>query len=126
MCSSDLHRLLLANCLAQSKALMLGHDSVREPGPDAARLVPGNRPSTTILFDQLTPATLGALLAMYEHRVYVQSCLWNINAFDQWGVQLGKQLAAEITDELRGGSPNPAHDASTRALIRRCRAKERG
>jgi len=117
------HNLLLANCIAQSKALMLGNGN----GPDAEkrkyRIISGNKPSTTILYERLTPETLGKLLALYEHRTYVQACLWNINAFDQWGVELGKSLASGIHTELNGGTTNPAHDASTRNLIRRCSGK---
>lgn len=108
------HHKLVANCLAQSKALMLGRENKQEPH----RNFPGNRPSTTIIYDNLTPAILGTLLAMYEHRIYVQACIWGINAFDQWGVELGKTLASEIIDELEGKADNSTgHDASTARLI---------
>ncbi|MGH8119331.1 MAG: glucose-6-phosphate isomerase [Gammaproteobacteria bacterium] len=117
------HQQLLANCIAQSKALMLGNST----GPDAekrkCKIMHGNKPSTTILYERLTPATLGKLLALYEHRTCVQACLWNINAYDQWGVELGKTIAAGINAELNGGSSNPTHDASTRELLRRCNRK---
>lgn len=126
----DHHRLLLSNVLAQSKALMLGR-TAEEVGAemtaagkspdDIARLAPhrvfpGDRPSNTILFDKLNPATLGALVALYEHKVFVQSVIWNINPFDQWGVELGKQLAGPVLRDL-GGAPGDGHDASTAALI---------
>ena len=110
----DNHHKLVANCLAQGKALMLGQENRREPH----RNFPGNRPSTTILYENLTPRVLGMLLAMYEHRTYVQARVWGINAFDQWGVELGKTLANEIIDELEGKSTtSPKHDASTARLI---------
>ena len=82
------------------------------------KVFPGNRPTTTILFDRLDPATLGALIALYEHRIFVMGAVWGINSFDQWGVELGKQLAKAILPELADGAP-PAtsHDASTNALI---------
>jgi glucose-6-phosphate isomerase len=126
----DHHRLLLANCVAQSKALMVGKsaDEVRAEltahglsGEALEALVPhrvfpGNRPSNTILLPELSPQALGALIALYEHKVFVQSVIWGINAFDQWGVELGKQIASRIGDELAGGAPGE-HDASTRGLI---------
>ena len=84
----------------------------------AQRTFAGNRPSTTILLDALTPESLGALLALYEHKVFVQSVLWGINAFDQWGVELGKTLAKAVLGELRDGAGG-AHDPSTAALIKR-------
>lgn len=109
------HHKFVANCIAQGKALMLGRENSKEPHRD----FPGNRPSTTIIYDNLTPAMLGMLLAMYEHRTYVQACVWDINAFDQWGVELGKTLANEIIDELEGNSiTKPDHDASTAQLIK--------
>jgi glucose-6-phosphate isomerase len=102
------HRLLLANMIAQSEALMLGRSS-----DDAHRHYPGNRPSTTLLLDRLEPATLGALVALYEHKVFAQAAIWQINPFDQWGVELGKELATEI---LTGDAE---HDPSTRALLKK-------
>ena len=132
---ADQHRKLLANCLAQSQALMRGKTAaearaeLEASGRDAAtieRLVPhkvfpGNRPSTTLLVDRLTPERLGALVALYEHRIFVQGVVWGVNSFDQWGVELGKQLAGTILQELEGGASAP-HDASTAALVARCRA----
>ncbi|MDD9900122.1 MAG: glucose-6-phosphate isomerase [Alphaproteobacteria bacterium] len=104
--------MLLANCLAQSEALMNGQDNTQEP----YRHFEGNRPSTTILLDELTPHNLGMLLAAYEHRVFVQGAIWGINSFDQFGVELGKALAktiqTELTDKING-----MHDASTSGLI---------
>jgi glucose-6-phosphate isomerase len=134
------HDALLANCFAQSEALMKGKnaDEVRRElqaqgltEEETARLIPhktfsGNRPSNTILMDELTPSTLGALIALYEHKTFVQGVLWNINSFDQWGVELGKVLAKAIQSELEE-KPNPEkHDSSTNALIARARAARRG
>jgi glucose-6-phosphate isomerase len=123
------HDLLMANMLAQSEALAFGKtaDEVRAEGV-AERLVPhkvmpGNRPSTTLLLDRLTPAALGTLVGMYEHSVFTQGAVWGVDSFDQWGVELGKilatRLAGEITSEL---DPELHHDASTNALVRRYRA----
>ena len=116
----------MANLFAQSEALAFGKTAPEvEAEGTPAWLVPhrvfeGNRPTTTILADSLTPATLGALVALYEHSVFTQSVIWNIDAFDQWGVELGKALAARIAGELQGGGTTPgAHDSSTSALIRR-------
>ncbi|MFQ5661263.1 MAG: glucose-6-phosphate isomerase, partial [Gammaproteobacteria bacterium] len=108
------HHKLVANCLAQSKALMLGQENSTEPYRD----FPGNRPSTTIAYTQLTPRSLGMILAMYEHRTFAQAVVWDINPFDQWGVELGKQLAKEIINELeKEETGNPQHDSSTMLLI---------
>ena len=86
------------------------------------RTFPGNRPSNTLLADRLDPGTLGALIALYEHKVFVQGAVWNVNSFDQWGVELGKVLAGRIAAELAGSDdPAESHDASTAALIRRYR-----
>ncbi|HSR70570.1 MAG TPA: glucose-6-phosphate isomerase [Acidobacteriota bacterium] len=129
------HAMLLANGLAQSEALMRGKTAeevrreMEEQGVDEKRIekllphrvFPGNRPSNTLLLDRVTPETLGALLALYEHKIFVQGVIWDINSFDQWGVELGKQLASGILDELDGKEPVAAHDASTRALIDRLR-----
>jgi glucose-6-phosphate isomerase len=110
------HHKLVANCLAQSKALMLGKENPDDPH----RHFPGNNPSTTIMYDDLNPRMLGMLLAMYEHRTFVQASIWGINAFDQWGVELGKILAKEIIQEFEEGSINKSnHDASTLALMQR-------
>jgi len=105
--------MLLANVLAQAEALMLGSDAA-EP----YRRFPGDRPSTLILMETLSPAALGALIALYEHKTFVEGVIWGINSFDQWGVELGKILAKTILAELEGGPAQP-HDASTAALIER-------
>ena len=117
--------LLTANVFAQAEALAFGKtaDEVRAEGvPEPLvphKTFPGNRPSTTILAERLSPRTLGSLVALYEHSVFVQGCLWDINPFDQWGVELGKVLANRIVPELESQTePNLAHDSSTNALIR--------
>ncbi len=131
----DHHRFLLANCLAQTEALMKGKTEAEAraeleaeglSGATLENLLPhkvfaGNRPTNTILFDRLDPHTLGALIALYEHKVFVQGVIWNINSFDQWGVELGKQLAKTIAGELESKDNSRAHDASTRALINHVR-----
>jgi glucose-6-phosphate isomerase len=126
------HDLLVANAIAQTRALAFGKtaDEVKAEGtPD--RLVPhrvfeGNRPSNVIMAERLTPETLGALVALYEHSVFVQGALWGIDSFDQWGVELGKALAQRIAPELESASePALAHDSSTNALIRRYRDAKR-
>ncbi len=124
------HRQLLANCIAQSEALMRGRDLAaseaeliergRSPA-EAKRLAPhlvcpGNRSSNTILFDKLDARTLGALIALYEHKVFVQGVIWRIDSFDQWGVELGKRLAGAVLGELEG-KPAAPHDSSTAGLI---------
>ncbi|MCC2639122.1 MAG: pgi [Moraxellaceae bacterium] len=116
------HQLSLANCLAQSRVLMLG-DACVENGSAAPefRRYRGNQPSTTLLLDQLTPYSLGALLALYEHKVFVMSVIWDINPFDQWGVELGKQIADATLQALALGSSGD-FDASTEALLRHIRA----
>ena len=92
-----------------------------------ARVFEGNRPSTVILADELTPETLGKLVALYEHSVFTQGAVWNIDSFDQWGVELGKVLAQRIIPELESPKePQLAHDSSTNALIRRYRARRAG
>ena len=78
---------------------------------------PGNRPTTSMLVQKITPRTLGSLIAMYEHKIFVQGIVWNIYSFDQWGVELGKQLASKILPELEGPAPVTSHDASTNGLI---------
>jgi glucose-6-phosphate isomerase len=124
----DHHDLLMANMFAQTEALAFGKTAAevrKEGAPDA--LVPhkefdGNRPTTTILADTLTPRVLGALIALYEHLVFTQGAIWNIDSFDQWGVELGKVLAARIVPELTSTeAPALAHDSSTNALIERYR-----
>ncbi|HET6631111.1 MAG TPA: glucose-6-phosphate isomerase [Rhodanobacteraceae bacterium] len=122
------HDLLIANMIAQGEALAFGKtaEQVRAEGTPEA-LVPhrtfdGNRPSTTILAERLTPHALGTLVALYEHSVFVQGAIWDIDSFDQWGVELGKQLATKAIDELTAeAEPALAHDSSTNALIRRYR-----
>ncbi len=125
------HRLLLSNFLAQTEALMRGKtaDEAREElqkaglsGEKLERLLPhkvfpGNRPTTSILFKKLTPRSMGALIAMYEHKIFVQGIVWRINSYDQWGVELGKQLAKAILPELDPNGPRAVHDGSTTALI---------
>jgi len=111
---TGMHEMLLANCLAQAEALMVGKRDAAEPW----RRFEGNRPSSMILLDRLTPQTLGALIALYEHKTFVEGVLWGINSFDQWGVELGKSLASRILGELTGGDALP-HDPSTAALIAR-------
>jgi len=107
------HEVLMANFFAQTAALMNG-----APAAGAAHdAFPGNRPTNSILIEKLTPRALGLLLALYEHKVFVQNTIWGINAFDQPGVELGKRLAARILPELAGGDPATAHDASTNGLI---------
>ncbi|MFZ1180291.1 MAG: glucose-6-phosphate isomerase [Herbaspirillum sp.] len=127
----DHHAVLLAHCFAQSEALMRGkqseevRDDLQKQGLDAEKidfLLPhktfdGNRPSNTLLLDALTPATLGALIALYEHKTFVQGVIWGINSFDQWGVELGKALAGTIQSELAGDAMPLRHDSSTNALI---------
>jgi glucose-6-phosphate isomerase len=122
------HDMLLANVFAQAEALAFGKtgDEVRAEGvPDRLaphRVFEGNRPSTMIMAERLTPGTLGKLVALYEHSVFTQGAIWNINSFDQWGVELGKVLAQRIIPELAGESEGaPGHDSSTNGLIRRCR-----
>jgi len=117
--------MLLANVFAQTEALAFGKtpEQVRAEGTDAAlvphRVFQGNRPSNTILAERLTPATLGRLVALYEHSVFTQGTIWGIDSFDQWGVELGKVLAQRIIPELKSGTePALAHDGSTNALIR--------
>ena len=123
------HDILIANVFAQSEALAFGKtlDEVRSEGtPDwlaPHRVFEGNRPSNTILAEKLTPAVLGKLIALYEHSVFTQGAIWNIDSFDQWGVELGKVLAQRIVPELENpAEPALAHDSSTNALIRRYRA----
>ncbi|NMD23634.1 MAG: glucose-6-phosphate isomerase, partial [Actinobacteria bacterium] len=121
------HDLLMANLFAQGEALAFGktlQEVIAEGVPahqQAARVFPGNRPSTTILAPRLTPNVLGQLIALYEQIVLVQGTVWGVNSFDQWGVELGKALANRITPELAGDA-EPQHDTGTNALIRWYRA----
>jgi glucose-6-phosphate isomerase len=128
----DHHDLLMANVFAQTEALAFGKtaEEVAVEGVPAAqvphRTFEGNRPTNTILADQLSPGVLGQLIAMYEHKVFTQGTIWNINSFDQWGVELGKVLAMRIVPELKDeAEPQLAHDSSTNGLIRRYRARKR-
>ncbi len=123
------HDILMSNVFAQAEALAFGKtaDDVRAEGTAEAiiphRVFEGNRPTNTILAEQLTPHTLGALIALYEHSVFTQGTIWSIDSFDQWGVELGKVLAKRIIPELTAdGEPDLQHDSSTNALIRRYRA----
>ncbi len=126
------HDLLISNVFAQSEALAFGRtaDEVRAEGtPEAIvphRVMEGNRPSNTILAERLTPQTLGALVALYEHSTFTQGAIWGIDSFDQWGVELGKALAKQIVPELQAAEePELQHDSSTNALIRRYREARR-
>ena len=120
----------MANVFAQTEALAFGKtaDEVRAEGDAGVRwcrtdVFEGNRPTSTILLDQLTPAALGKLVALYEHSVFTQGAIWDIDSFDQWGVELGKVLAQRIVPELEADAePDLAHDSSTNALIRRYRS----
>nr|WP_314530658.1 glucose-6-phosphate isomerase [uncultured Pseudomonas sp.] len=137
---SDHHQWLYANCLSQSQALMLGktraeaeaelrdkgipEDEVQKLAPH--KVIPGNRPSNTIVVERISPRRLGALVAMYEHKVFVQSVIWGINAFDQWGVELGKELGKGVYNRLTGVEETSAEDASTQGLINYFRGRHRG
>ncbi len=130
------HVMLAANCFAQAEALMNGKtldevvEEMRAKGMDEKRIAQiaphrvfeGNRPSSTFLYQKLTPAMLGTLVALYEHKVFVQGVIWNINSFDQWGVELGKVLAVEIEPMLSGEASPVRRDASTKGLIAAFRA----
>ncbi|MBS1845947.1 MAG: glucose-6-phosphate isomerase [Actinobacteria bacterium] len=129
----DHHDKLMSNVFAQGEALAFGKtpEQVREEGtPEAVvphRVMEGNRPSNTILAERLDPQTLGSLVALYEHSVFTQGAVWGIDSFDQWGVELGKELAKAIIPELEAGEePKLHHDSSTNALIRRYRNVRRG
>jgi glucose-6-phosphate isomerase len=125
----DHHDLLMSNVFAQAEALAFGRteEEVRAEGT-ADHVVPhrvmeGNRPTNVILAEELTPKVLGSLVALYEHSVFTQGVVWDVDSFDQWGVELGKVLAARIIPELKSeGDPDLSHDSSTNALIRRYRA----
>ncbi|MBV4473653.1 glucose-6-phosphate isomerase [Pseudomonas sp. B2M1-30] len=137
---SDHHQWLYANCLSQSQALMLGktlpeaeaelrdkgmsEDQVQKLAPH--KVIPGNRPSNTLVVERISPRRLGALVAMYEHKVFVQSVVWGINAFDQWGVELGKELGKGVYNRLVGSEETAAEDPSTQGLINYFRGRHRG
>jgi glucose-6-phosphate isomerase len=125
----DLHDLFMSNFVAQTSALAFGKTAEEvaadgtAPGVVPHRVMPGNRPSSSILAPKLTPSTLGQLVALYEHTVFVEGALWGIDSFDQWGVELGKVMAQQLTPELtRAEAPSPDLDSSTLALVRRYRA----
>lgn len=134
----DHHAILLSNCLAQAEALMVGKTEAQAraelekqglSGEALEKLLPnkvfpGNRPSTSLFYRQMTPQVMGSLLALYEHKVFTQGVIWNINSFDQWGVELGKQLANAILPELKGDRPAGGHDSSTLGLIAFCRSAD--
>ena len=131
------HAILLANYFAQTEALMKGKTTAEAKAELVAAKTPadqidalavhktftGNRPTTSILIQKITPRTLGSLIAMYEHKIFVQGIVWDIYSFDQWGVELGKQLASKILPELEGPAEVASHDASTNGLINRFKAK---
>jgi glucose-6-phosphate isomerase len=118
------HDLLVANVIAQTEALAFGRDA---PPGEPYRQFDGNRPTNTFVLGRLTPSTLGRLVALYEHSVFTQGTIWQIDSFDQWGVELGKQLALRVADELEAESePDLEHDSSTNSLIRRYRRARSG
>ncbi|MCJ8168843.1 glucose-6-phosphate isomerase [Atopomonas sediminilitoris] len=137
---ADHHQWLYANCLSQSQALMRGKslDEARAElagqGLDDAsiealaphKVIPGNRPSNTLVMERVSPRRLGALVALYEHKVFVQSVIWDINPFDQWGVELGKELGKHVYQRLTGSDDSRAEDASTQGLIDYFRGRHRG
>jgi glucose-6-phosphate isomerase len=119
----------MANLFAQAEALAFGRTAEEVAGAGVApelvahRSFPGDRPTTTLLLDHLTPRALGQLVALYEHKVFTQGTIWGVNSFDQWGVELGKQLATRLAGELVADAPPAAdaHDSSTTSLVRRYR-----
>ena len=137
---ADHHQWLFANCLSQSQALMLGKsrdeaeaelraqglgdDQVQRLAPH--KVIPGNRPSNTLVLERVSPGRLGALIALYEHKVFAQSAIWGTNAFDQWGVELGKQLGQGVYARLVGSEKDAAEDGSTQGLIDFFRGRHRG
>jgi glucose-6-phosphate isomerase len=136
----DHHAKLVANCLAQTEALAFGKTEVEAlaelekaglPGPEIEKLVlhkvfPGNRPTNTLVFRKLDPETLGMLIALYEHKVFVQGAIWDINSFDQWGVELGKALATRLLPVVQGEAASEELDSSTRGLVERLRELRNG
>ena len=137
---ADHHQWLFANCLSQSQALMLGksraeaeaelrdaglsEDQVQRLAPH--KVIPGNRPSNTLVLERVSPRRLGALIALYEHKVFVQSAIWGTNAFDQWGVELGKALGQGVYSRMIGSERSDAEDGSTQGLIEFFRGRHRG
>ncbi len=134
------HHILLSNLFAQTEALMKGKNEdevvseMRKAGMDESeiarlapfRVFPGNRPTNTILLKKITPRSLGSLIALYEHKIFVQGVVWNVFSFDQWGVELGKQLAKKILSELPDDSEVSSHDSSTNGLINKFKEMRRG
>jgi glucose-6-phosphate isomerase len=132
------HTLLQANFLAQTEALMKGKTEAEARAeleasglpPEAVaallphKVFPGNRPTNSILYDKLDPRTLGKLIALYEHKIFVQGIIWNVNSYDQWGVELGKKLASTILPELRASGDVDTHDSSTNALINEIKQRQ--
>ena len=130
-CIAKHHRALMSNVFAQTEAMMTGKTSdevyaeLKASGLNKQeieqllpyKVFPGNRPTNTFLFKTLNPKTLGSLIALYEHKIFVQGVIWNLNSFDQWGVELGKQLANSILPELNDLEPVSGHDSSTNGLI---------
>jgi glucose-6-phosphate isomerase len=130
------HTLLMSNFFAQTEALMNGKtkevvvDELKKSGLDAAaidklspfKVFEGNRPTNSLLVKQITPKTLGGLIAMYEHKIFVQGVIWNVYSYDQWGVELGKQLANSILPELENNEKIHSHDSSTNGLINQFKA----
>ena len=133
------HGILLANFLAQSEALMTGKTTEEARAELASKgmaedaiaalvehkVFPGNRPTNSIMVQKITPETLGSLIAMYEHKIFVQGVIWGINSFDQWGVELGKQLATNIMKDLDSAEPVVSHDSSTNSLIEICKGNKK-
>jgi len=127
----DHHEILLSNFFAQTEALMNGRTTVEVikemlaagvPKDEVEKIAPfrqfdGNKPTNSILLKKITPRNLGSLIAFYEHKIFVQGIIWNIYSFDQWGVELGKQLAGKILPELKNGNEVKSHDSSTNGLI---------
>jgi glucose-6-phosphate isomerase len=125
------HAKLVANVLAQSEALMLGKNRDEVVAELTAqglskeqikalmphKLFPGNRPSNTLMYSKLTPKVLGSLIALYEHKVFVQGTIWDVNSYDQWGVELGKQLAKALLPKVEGTASPKGHDSSTQGLL---------
>jgi glucose-6-phosphate isomerase len=117
------HDLLLANCLAQSEALMKGRSleeaeaTVSDPALAPHKVFPGNRPSTSLIYNELDPRTLGRIIALYEHRVFVEGVIWGIDSFDQWGVELGKELATALLPLVQSGEGSESKDGSTAGLL---------
>ena len=136
---ADQHDILLSNFLAQTEALMQGKTAAEVQAELAAsgmgkaaikallphKVFPGNRPTNSLLYRRLTPRTLGRLIALYEHKVFVQGVIWNVNSYDQWGVELGKQLAKAILPEIKTAGTVKSHDGSTNGLIAHCKALRR-